>query len=1499
VAAVSAFGFGGNNAHLLVSQDAVGLRTTSYAGVPSRAKVAIVGVGAMLGDTTGAAEASRAVLGVDPWSPRRESVSVSLEGLRFPPRDLEQTLPQQLMVLECAREAAVGVTLPRERTGVFVGMGADPEVARYGARWRLAEWSEAWGRSTGTTPSEGWLSKARDAVLPKLEAAGVVGTMPNIPANRINSQLDVAGPSFTVSAEEASGVVALEIAARALREGELDAALVGAVDLSDEPVHREALRELGLEVNPGDAAVVLLLKRLDDARRDGDRVLAVLDGEGAPSVRVGDGALDVFSKAKAHAASGLLNVAAAAWSVAHGAMPQASRVAAPWLGERVAEATTRSLGNGEATVRLSGGGDPTPLGLEAPPRLYVYGGSDRAAVLKALSEGVEGGAGPARLVLVAATEDERLARAQQAKRHLEGGAPMPDGVAYRSAPLKGDTAAVFTGAAASYLGMGRELALAMPGAVAKLGQRFGSMAGATRWSFGETAEPEHPLDQLWASAFLCQLHAELVRDVFGLRPDATIGYSSGESNALFASGAWRDLDAMIRECWESPVFKDEIVGEQKAARRLWAKRGVADADRAEWRTWSVAAPVAAVREALEGEVSVHLTIINAPDDCVIGGEALACERVIEGLGRARAMPLGYAMAAHCPEIGEIVEAWYGIHRRETFVVPGVRHYSAGSATAFTAEPDVIAKAITAQAVDTLDFPRMIERAWADGVRVFIEHGPRGLCSGWIKKVLGEREHLAVPMDVSGRSGVRQLANAAAALVAAGVSVDVEALHRALGVDAQPKKASGATMKVPAHAPAIRLPAFETGVQVMAPAPRLVPVLGEEMPAVVAAPVVAVAAPVVAVAAPVVVMVPEPRPVAAAPAAMVGATNDIVARAMAEQGRIAAIHRGYLEAQATAHSRFLSLQQNMLAGLLRARGGVGTVAVASSPVRSLGGQSPEPDPDRKGGGETSESSVPVPFSAVGPSVAPPPSRSGSGADAGQSTRGLPVTSATPVPTAPAGHPGPRFNRAQLETLASGSISSVFGPAFASQDGYARQVRMPMPPLLLADRVTGIDAVPNSMGVGTLWTETDVTPESWYLHEGRMPAGIMIESGQADLLLISWLGIDRLNQGERVYRLLGCELTYHGELPQPGETLSYEIHVDSHAQQGDVRLFFFHYDCRVNGELRLSVRHGQAGFFTDRELANSGGILWDATTGEHSSDRAARPPARRLYQAIVLPRRPPRLRRGPRGRLLRPRLREGPHPRPQPSHLRRSDMLFLHEVVDLRPHGRTLAARLPPRRGAHHRGRLVLRGPLPQRPLHARHPHVRGMPPGDVVLSRGHGLLRRPRRLALRARHRDEDPDALPRSGDARRGTSPTRSSSKRSSPGPAHGLCRPALHRRRSQGLPRPPRGARLVPAWPLDDWAHLPALSGSDPAHAEMDLAASAVSVAMSSPSPSPWSMASPSTTPRSSPAPGAVRRPPSARCTPASTAPEASLACPVRPITSCRASPAPTRRSACSSPAG
>lgn len=192
------------------------------------------------------------------------------------------------------------------------------------------------------------------------------------------------------------------------------------------------------------------------------------------------------------------------------------------------------------------------------------------------------------------------------------------------------------------------------------------------------------------------------------------------------------------------------------------------------------------------------------------------------------------------------------------------------------------------------------------------------------------------------------------------------------------------------------------------------------------------------------------------------------------------------------------------------------------------------------------------------------------------------------------PGPKFSREQLEHLASGKISEVFGPLFAGQDAFHRQVRMPMPPMLLADRVTGIDAVPGELGTGTIWTETDVRADSWYLHQGYVPMGITIESGQADLLLISWMGIDALNRSDRTYRLLGCEAEVKGPLPKVGDTLKFDIHIDGHAQLGGIRMFFFHYDLRVGDEVRLSVRHGQAGFFSDEELANSDGVIWDATT-----------------------------------------------------------------------------------------------------------------------------------------------------------------------------------------------------------------------------------------------------------------------------------------------------------------
>ena len=1163
-AAVSAFGFGGNNAHLIVEAWDGSKPTPSRAAAPSPERIAIVGLGARVSSGENAQDFARALLEGNPSAGARATVDVAVEGLKFPPRDLALALAQQAMILEAAREAAEGLSLPRDRTSVLVGMGCDPEIARYGARWRLGTWAAEWSREAGSEVDPVWLAHAKDAFQSGLQAAGVVGTMPNIPANRVSSQLDVAGPAFTVSAEEASGLTALDLAARALGAGEIDAALVGAVDLSHELVHRTALEELGHARPPGDAAVVLVLKRLSDARRDGDPVYALLGGTGAATLSLGNEGLDLgASFGNAHAATGLLHVAAAALALMHRARPHSGAPATPCFGARTAEVSVSVLEAGAASVRLEGDGVSAWLPGGAP-RLHVYSGADREGALAALASGRASNEGPARLVLVAADDAELAARAESARRWLAGGGPIPDGVAFRAAPLAGETAFVFTGAAAAYPGMGRELALAMPELVDAVGARCAEMKASTDWLYGANGgTPTHPLDQLWGTSCVCQLHAELSRRVLGVVPHATIGYSSGESNALFAMGAWNDLDAMIRESRQDTIFTSDLVGRFEAPRRAWARLGAAGTT---WVNFSVAASVDEVHAALEGEPLVHLTIVNADDDCVIGGEKAACERVVARLGRDRALALGYEMAAHCPEVEEIRDAWWKLHRRATSDVPDVRFYTNATGSWFRPTAEAAADAITGQALRTMDFRRVVEQAYADGVRVFLEHGPRGLCSGWIRRILGDREHLAISFDVAGRSGVRQAMNATAWLVAAGVKVDAHALETRLAAAAPASRASGPKLSLPAHPPLPHLPPFETGTQSMARAPHLPPVMANlsSSPAPAPAPIIASH------------VAPRPAPLPPSLPTQPNAMNDALARLAAHQAQIAAMHREFLAQQADVHQRFLAMRQTAEAGLLRAYGGA--LHPAAMPQRP---------------------SLPTVTPPLHPAArVEPPHAVTNGVHAKAvvlPAKAIVVPAAATAPAAPMLLPGPKFDRAQLEVLAGGRISSVFGKLFEAQDEYPRQVRMPQPPLLLADRVTGIDAVAGSMRTGALWTETDVRQDSWYLNdEGRMPAGIMIEAGQADLLLISWLGVDLLNRGERVYRLLGCELTYHGALPVPGETLVYDIHIDGHAAQGDVRLFFFHYDCHVAGKSRLSVRNGQAGFFTDDELDNSGGVLWDCAT-----------------------------------------------------------------------------------------------------------------------------------------------------------------------------------------------------------------------------------------------------------------------------------------------------------------
>jgi len=1167
IAAISAFGFGGNNAHLIVSEDDPSLAGEPPAREPLR--MAIVGIGAIVAGAQGR-DAFRAALAdgrslLDAQGEgRMKPVELDLDGLRFPPRDLARTLPQQLAILQASREALADTgPLPRERTGVFVGMEPDPEVARYGARWRLARHGV-----------DAQVSDARrDPIVAPLDAAAVVGCLPNIPANRLGSQFDFCGPGFTVQAGEASGLVALRVAARAIARGELDAALVGAVDLSCEPVHRAATKRCG-----GDAAIALVVKPLAHAQRDGDRIYASFDSDARDvpadpaSLRFGDadGCIDLAAQVGiAFAASGLVHVAAAALCVAQRCRADGE----PDFGAAA----------GSASVMLAGGNG---FRLDAPPmqpfaaiapaaRLRCFAGSDRNAVVAALQAGREGLDGLARLVLVC--EDARFDEVRErAIAHLHGGAPAGSGVHFREQPIGGEVAFVFAGAGASYAGMGRDLLRHVPQLRGMLARRSERLADALAWAF----DPDHRpsvTEQLWGASALSQLHVELSRGMLGIEPDAWLGYSSGETNALIASGAWNDPDALMADMEASGLVSHELGGEFRAIEKAWGQP-------ARWASWTVLAPLEDVREAMAGVPRVHVAIVNGEQDVLIAGDEAGCAQVVARIGENLCLRLDYPLAVHVPELDTVAEAWLALHRRATSLPRG-RVYSNAFGRAYEQDSETCARAILEQADRTLDVRPAVLAAWNDGVRVFVEHGPRGAYGRAIRGALGERDAVIVSLDRQGQ-GIEATLNAVAALLAAGVPVRHEVFGAATG---QHAAVSGRRVqRFAAHPPVIAQPprsvtvAVEArhGAQIMAPAPKLPSMLEDLIRFERAEPARTATIPPVAQVHPAarahVAIAPPPRvaPQSIAAPGAAGERHPAVAMVEDHLARLALAQQAFASQQAAIHQRFLSMRQAATQLLLHAASqrGIGAPVAAADPRAASAIPS-----------ATSQPALPA-----APVLAPasPPAV----ATVARVAEVIPLRPAPSSGKGPRTPVGPTFDRSALEVHAGGRISGLFGAAFEHQDAHRRQVRMPMPPLLLADRVTGIDAVPDSMGKGTIWTETDVGWDHAYLHDGHLPAGILIESGQADLMLISYLGVDRFNRGERVYRLLGCELTYHGDLPHAGDTLRFQIELDGHAAQGDVRLMFFHYDCWNGDRLQLSVRKGQAGFFTDAELAESAGCLW---------------------------------------------------------------------------------------------------------------------------------------------------------------------------------------------------------------------------------------------------------------------------------------------------------------------
>lgn len=790
-AGINCFGFGGNNAHLIVEEYIQDNKSKKVFMTPARAQItslAIVGIGIVAASAQNREQFTKALFegtslltryGDNALGGYTSTIDLSIKGLRFPPNDLQRCLGQQLAILKAAQEAIQPVkNIHPAKTSVLIGMQCDPEIARCGLSWRLPTLLHDHDSS--------WIANARAAIRPPLQAADIIGTMPNIVSNRINQQYDFKAPSFSISCEELSGVVALQIGMRELNNHEIDTAIIGAVDMSCELVHQTAAHQLLGESKkiPGDAAVVIVVKRLEDAQRDQDTIYALLDSAHAINQQTAlqfDDTTQTISSlfGHAHAASGLLHIASAALACHERLLPM-TEPGTPtlWLSPnqpRTAVVKIHELGGQSCDVNVQEYADQNRLSILAKPMpmIAVYSGQNKTQLINALQMDESSNNGPMRLAIAAKNENEFLQKKIMAQQWLSENHStselLPPGVYFQAQPIIGELAFVFTTATTSYAGMGQDLLLSFPHLVELISQQMSSLPEILTLLKKVGSKTDFTMfEELKTYSFISQLHALFTQQILKIKPVACIGYCSGETNALVALNAWRDMEKLFLDIEASQIYTKTLLGEFSVLDKTWQS---ADITQPKWVGWRVYADVNAVKKVIANQPLVRLTIINSTHDCIIAGQSDACQNVLALLNHPKASYLPFTMLIHCPEFQPAANIWRQLHYRKTFPVAGVRFYSSGSGHAYEATADTAAQALLSQACTTVDFPRVVRKAFEDGVRIFIEHGPRNLCSQWIKEILQDKEHLVVALDTPGVDALTQCAYATAKLLAAGVHLD--------------------------------------------------------------------------------------------------------------------------------------------------------------------------------------------------------------------------------------------------------------------------------------------------------------------------------------------------------------------------------------------------------------------------------------------------------------------------------------------------------------------------------------------------------------------------------------------------------------------------------------------------------------------------------------------------------------------------------------------------------
>jgi acyl transferase domain-containing protein len=1197
---INAFGFGGNNAHLIIEE----YKTAHTRNTLDRPHVSSSPQGIHEPSLSSASLAVVAML--KKTRDFDEPCVVHANGLKIPPADMMHCLPQQLLSFEACREIwahlenqDVFASLQGSEKSVIMAMETDMDVTTPSVRWRWDTWLTNQDRSQ------------REILTHEMHSATVLGCMPNIVANRVNMHEDFRGPSFSLSASDASLSAGLHAAKSCLTQHDVKVVLLGATDIVSDIRHQDAVAAQGLQAQ---------------SMQDGAWIFAITTKEWAQQHQVPIKALLTVTDSESLDSSVQRLISTPQGNVIHAYAQLYNRLEKlssheESQGISPCTLTSQTLWGHSASVILSPCADSPSSNITSRPLLYVFAAQDEktlqeALVKKKIWEDLSE-VPPVRLAFVARNTSHAHQLIQACLTYWREGAnhPWPQEVFWSREPS-------FT----------EENAMWVFGSTMMLAPQFALDEALTWWSmYAETArkqcgegawetwlyrgeKPESCLQQINIQSCVAQLHASLWKTHIQSKVRNAMGLSLGESNALLATGIWSDPSAVLYDCGQTGLFTEKVAG---------AQTHVVFSDgrpsHGKFMSALVRGDMDSIRKALLNYPLLHCLIEHDGHEGIIGGP----HDVLTTWLKTRRIPhvlLPYAPVAHCQAVSSTKDVYRALHHRNT-KTHNVRIYSHGVSAEkghrLELHADAIADAILHQFTHSVSFPSVIQQAYLDGVRWFIDMSPHGFVSRWLKRILQKKNDVHIVSMTGAHGRPEHWLQTLAMLFVNGAQLSSSAQEVLYSSTSVPLSWPASTAKK--H----DTPAMDSSVASEATADRLnMPLmpLGEHSLHMQSSIKQSLPLSVAPSSSPVTSSISSTKPNVKSDLRKIWPHEKI--RRMAAPislftANITSQHGHMIEekesAQTWRHRLLLSPKwhtQDILSvdGLLNPKM---SYTVSQAPDSMLAyndvwqqwyasiGQSHEYFLQQaihnyqiwQNSHVYYMEQLSIPQNLQHFSML---NHSPIHAFSTQTSASLDATPRRDmIPQSSIPKMAVLWNRSDLENLASGDIADYFGPAFQIQKDFKRQVRMPQPPLLLCDRVMSTTAKAGILEPHqSMETQTDIAWNSWYLHDGRIPAGVLIESGQADLLLISYMGVDWENRGERVYRLLGCEVTYVAPLPLAGNTVHHHIVIDGFAQTNQTRIFFFHSDCTLfhNASPVMHVRQGQAGFFTDEELAHSNGVLW---------------------------------------------------------------------------------------------------------------------------------------------------------------------------------------------------------------------------------------------------------------------------------------------------------------------